>query len=164
MSASQTTMSDIQIQRRVPPAGIPSPSALREWASAALGDADGEVTIRIVDEAESHELNGRYRGKDKSTNVLSFPYDGDMLGMPILGDLVICAPVVQREAQEQGKDARAHWAHMVVHGCLHLLGYDHEKDDEAEVMESRERQVLAGLGFDDPYAAEQLPQGPGTSQ
>lgn len=164
MSVPTTAMPDILIQRRVPPTGIPSPAALREWASAALGAAEGELTIRIVDEAESHELNRRYRGKDKSTNVLSFPYDGDMLGMPVLGDLVICAPVVQREAREQGKDARAHWAHMVVHGCLHLLGYDHEKDDEAEVMESRERQVLAGLGFDDPYAAEQLPQGPGTSQ
>lgn len=157
-------MSEIQIQRRVAPAGVPAASALRGWASAALGDAVGDVTVRIVDEAESHELNGRYRGKDKSTNVLSFPYDGDMLDMPILGDLVICAPVVQREAAEQGKDPRAHWAHMVVHGCLHLLGYDHEKDDEAEVMESRERQVLAELGFGDPYAADQLPQGPGTSQ
>lgn len=157
-------MSEIQIQRRVAPAGVPSAAALREWARAALGDAVGDVTIRIVDEAESHELNGRYRGKEKSTNVLSFPYDGDMLDMPILGDLVICAPVVQREAEEQGKDPRAHWAHMVVHGCLHLLGYDHEKDDEAEVMESRERRVLAALGFPDPYAAEQPPQGPGTSQ
>lgn len=157
-------MSEIQIQRRVAPGGVPSASALRAWARAALGDKPGDVTLRIVDETESQTLNGRYRGKQKSTNVLSFPYDGDMLDVPILGDLVICAPVVQREATEQGKDPRAHWAHMVVHGCLHLLGYDHEKDDEADVMESRERQVLAALGFSDPYAADHLPQGPGTSQ
>lgn len=144
-------MSEILVQRRVPPAGVPSASTLRGWALAALGTDAGDLTIRIVDEAESHELNRRYRGKDKSTNVLSFPYDGDMLDMPMLGDLVICAPVVNREAEEQHKDPRAHWAHMVVHGCLHLLGYDHLADQEAEKMESREREILAGFGFVDPY-------------
>lgn len=145
-------MSDILIQRRVDPAGIPAAASLREWANRSLGRIAGDVTIRIVDEAESHELNQRYRGKDKSTNVLSFPYDGDMLDVPVLGDIVICAPVVQREAREQGKDARAHWAHMVVHGCLHLLGYDHVQESEAEVMEAKERRILAELGFPDPYA------------
>lgn len=146
-------MSEIQIQRRVDPAGIPSASALREWARAALGRTRGELTIRIVDQPESHELNHRYRGKDKSTNVLSFPYDGEVLDVPVLGDIVICAPVVQREARDQHKDPRAHWAHMVVHGCLHLLGYDHVRDGEAEVMEARERKILAALGFPDPYQA-----------
>lgn len=147
-------MSHISVQRRVPPAGLPAASSLREWANRALGHIAGELTIRIVDEAESQELNRRYRGKDRPTNVLSFPYDGDMLDVPVLGDLVICAPVVQREAEEQGRDLRAHWAHMVVHGCLHLLGYDHEQDGDAEVMETRERELLAELGFSDPYDAD----------
>lgn len=146
-------MSEILIQRRVDPAGIPAAASLREWANVTLGRIAGDITIRIVDEAESHELNQRYRGKDKSTNVLSFPYDGDMLDVPVLGDIVICAPVVQREAEQQGKEPRAHWAHMVVHGCLHLLGYDHIQDSEAEIMEARERKVLAGLGFPDPYVS-----------
>jgi probable rRNA maturation factor len=144
-------VSDILIQRRVDPAGIPAAASLREWANKALGRIAGDITLRIVDEAESHELNQRYRGKDKSTNVLSFPYDGDMLDVPVLGDIVICAPVVQREADQQGKDPRAHWAHMVVHGCLHLLGYDHVQESEAEVMEAKERRILAELGFPDPY-------------
>lgn len=155
-------MSQILIQRRVPAAGLPSSAALRRWAEATLGRIAGDLTIRIVDEPESQELNRRYRGKDKPTNVLSFPYDGDMLDVPVLGDLVICAPVVQREAHEQHKDVRAHWAHMVVHGCLHLLGYDHENDRDAEVMETREREILAGWGFPDPYddaAATAAPQG-----
>ena len=145
-------MSQILIQRRIDPAGVPAASSLRLWAETALGRIAGDLTIRIVDEAESHELNCRYRGKDKSTNVLSFPYDGDMLDVPVLGDIVICGPVVLREAQEQGKEPRAHWAHLVVHGCLHLLGYDHVQEREAEVMEARERKILASLGFPDPYA------------
>ena len=149
-------MSEILIQRRVPPAGVPSSASMREWANLALGRVAGDLTLRIVDEAESQELNRRYRHKDKPTNVLSFPYDGDMLDIPVLGDLVICAPVVQREASEQGKDARAHWAHMVVHGCLHLLGYDHEDDREAEIMENRERELLAQFGFPDPYETDAM--------
>ena len=110
----------------------------------------------IVDEEESAALNSRYRGKRGPTNVLSFgteppaaAIDGELLP---LGDLVICAAVVQREAREQGKPARAHWAHMVVHGVLHLKGFDHEKARDAEVMEAREREVLAALGFPDPYS------------
>lgn len=147
-------MSEVLVQRRVRPPGLPSASTLRAWATAALGSAAGDVTVRIVGEAESHDLNRRYRGKDNPTNVLSFAYDGETLDIPVLGDLVICAPVVEREAREQGKDLQAHWAHMVVHGCLHLLGYDHEQDAEAQEMERREREIMAGLGFADPYAGE----------
>ncbi|WP_421793323.1 rRNA maturation RNase YbeY [Hydrocarboniphaga effusa] len=149
----------IHIQRQLPPQGLPSAQSLRAWATAALPDDHGELTIRLVDEAESQALNRTYRGKDKPTNVLSFGYDADdaipgLPQQPILGDIVICAAVVRREAAEQGKAERAHWAHMVVHGCLHLLGYDHESDTEAEEMEHREKIILARLGFPDPYEVE----------
>lgn len=145
-------MHDISIQRRVPATGIPAAAQLRAWATHALaGERCGELTIRIVDEAESAQLNGRFRNKYYPTNVLSFPYEAEGLDVPVLGDLVICAPVVAREAEQQGKNPRAHWAHMVIHGTLHLLGYDHEIDTEAEVMEARERELLATLGFADPY-------------
>lgn len=147
-----TVTHDIHVQRRVQAEGIPSAATLRHWAREAIGgDPPGELTIRIVDEAESASLNGRFRQKPKPTNVLSFPYEAEALDEPILGDLVICAPVVSREASEQGKTVDAHWAHMVVHGCLHLLGYDHENDEDAEKMEAREREILARLGFADPY-------------
>jgi probable rRNA maturation factor len=115
---------------------------------AALGRRTGEVTLRIVGPAESRALNRRYRKKDKPTNVLSFPYDDPGL----LGDIVICAAVVNREAREQGKRREAHWAHMVVHGVLHLLGFDHIRPADAKVMERRERAILARLSFPDPYA------------
>ena len=149
----------IQIQRQLPAKGLPSAASLRTWATATLPEDHGELTIRLVDETESQTLNRTYRGKDKPTNVLSFGYDedDDMPGLPqqpILGDIVICAAVVRREAAEQGKTERAHWAHMVVHGCLHLLGYDHESNTEAEEMEHRERVILAQLGFPDPYEVE----------
>ena len=139
-------MSEIAVQRSVPAAGIPSAASLRLWALAAL-KKKGELTIRVVDETESRALNGRYRHKDKPTNVLSFGY-GER---GVLGDLVICAPVVAREAREQKKDLRAHWAHMVIHGCLHLLGHDHEKPREAARMEALEQQIMKSLGFPDPY-------------
>lgn len=135
----------IHIQRQVPARGIPAAASLRAWARLALGNARGEMTVRIVGNAESRALNKRYRGKDKPTNVLSFPYEG------LLGDLVICAPVVAREAREQKKLPRAHWAHMVVHGVLHLLGFDHIKDADAVRMEARERALLSRCGFPDPY-------------
>jgi probable rRNA maturation factor len=132
----------------------PEPGALRRWARAAAGAVTGEITIRIVEEAESAALNSQYRSKDGPTNVLAFP--GDAAPLPDvdlpLGDLVVCAPVVLREAEAQGKPPEAHWAHMVVHGTLHLRGYDHGTDEEAGVMEARERELLAGLGFADPYA------------
>ena len=139
----------ISVQRRVPAAGVPAGASLRSWAGAALGRTRGELTIRIVGARESHALNKQYRGKDKPTNVLSFHGDTDA---QMLGDLVICAPVVAREAREQKKPPRAHWAHMVVHGCLHLLGYDHERERDAQKMESLEKKILAQLGFADPYA------------
>jgi probable rRNA maturation factor len=142
----------INVQRRVNAAGVPAPSTLRAWAMAALeGATPGEITIRVVAEDESAALNGKFRHKPYATNVLSFPYEAEALDEPVLGDLVICAPVVAREAQEQGKEAHAHWAHMVVHGVLHLLGHDHIQEDEAERMEAKERQILARLGFADPY-------------
>lgn len=116
-------------------------------AALAGAGAGGEVTVRIVGAAESRALNRRYRGKDRPTNVLSFPY-----GEPgVLGDLVVCAPVVNREAREQGKSPAAHWAHMVVHGVLHLRGFDHIRAPDAKVMETRERAILARLSFPDPY-------------
>ena len=147
----------VTVQDAAGVAGTPSAQQLRAWARRALGPAArGELTLRIVDEDESAAFNSRYRGKRGPTNVLSFgtepptaAIDGELLP---LGDLVICAAVVQREAREQGKPARAHWAHMVVHGVLHLKGFDHEKARDAEVMEAREREVLAALGFPDPYS------------
>ena len=135
------------VQRAVAARGVPGPARLRRWAQAALGRRGGEVTVRIVGGAESRALNRRYRGKDKPTNVLSFPYDDP----GVLGDVVICAAVVNREAREQGKAAAAHWAHMVVHGVLHLLGFDHIRPADAKVMEGRERAILARLSFPDPY-------------
>ena len=137
--------------------GLPTAEQIEQWATAAVQPQSDEVemTVRIVDEAESHELNMTYRGKDRPTNVLSFPFEcPDEVELPLLGDLVICRQVVEREAQEQDKPVMAHWAHMVVHGSLHLLGYDHIEDDEAEEMESLETQIMTGLGFADPYLSE----------
>ncbi|AVI95110.1 Endoribonuclease YbeY [Haemophilus influenzae] len=137
--------------------GLPTEEQIVQWATGAVQPEGNEVemTVRIVDEAESHELNLTYRGKDRPTNVLSFPFEcPDEVELPLLGDLVICRQVVEREAVEQDKPLMAHWAHMVVHGSLHLLGYDHIEDDEAEEMESLETQIMQGLGFDDPYLAE----------
>lgn len=137
---------------------IPDAVELRHWCELALRQrkGDSELTIRLVDEAEGRELNLTWRQKDYATNVLSFPADvpDEFLDIPLLGDLVICVPVVEREAAEQGKSPSAHWAHLVIHGCLHLLGYDHIDDDEAQEMEDLERQLLAELGHPDPYAAE----------
>jgi len=134
---------------------IPPATALEGWIIAALQSQnleEAEVSLYIVDEKESQELNAQYRGKDKPTNVLSFPADiPEEVGIPLLGDLVVCAPVVEREAEEQGKSLEAHWAHMLVHGSLHLLGFDHIHDDEAEVMESLETKIVTGLGFPAPY-------------
>ncbi|WP_429043931.1 rRNA maturation RNase YbeY [Aeromonas hydrophila] len=134
--------------------GLPSEAQLQSWLDGTiLGfQQEAEVTVRIVDEAESNELNLTYRGKDKPTNVLSFPFEAPPgLELPLLGDLVICRQVVEHEATEQGKPLMAHWAHMVVHGSLHLLGYDHIEDDEAEEMEALERDIMQELGFADPY-------------
>ncbi|WP_027328795.1 rRNA maturation RNase YbeY [Marinimicrobium agarilyticum] len=137
--------------------GLPSHEQMERWITAALeADAsldEAEISVRIVDDAESQEFNHRYRGKDKPTNVLSFPADlPPELNLPLLGDLVVCAPVVEVEAAEQGKTLEAHWAHMLVHGTLHLLGYDHIDPAEAEVMESLETRILTRLHYPAPYA------------
>ena len=134
------------VQRASRAADIPSDRLLRKWAAAVL-PADAQVTIRFVAEAEGRRLNRDWRGKDYATNVLSFPYSRK----PLAGDVVICAPVVAREAKAQGKAVEAHYAHLVVHGCLHLMGMDHEEDAQAATMERREARVLARLGFPDPY-------------
>jgi len=151
-------MLELDLQIASDAAELPSEAQFRSWCSIALRQrtADSELTIRLVDEAEGRELNHTWRHKDYATNVLSFPADvpDELLDIPLLGDLVICVPVVEREANEQGKTREAHWAHLVIHGCLHLLGYDHIEDAEAEEMEALERQLLAELGHPDPYADE----------
>lgn len=131
--------------------GVPT---LRRWAQAAVGRRSAVLSIRVVGAAEGRRLNRDYRGRDRPTNVLSFPADGRAADTGLLGDLAICAPLVAREARQQHKALRAHWAHMVVHGTLHLLGFGHERPREARAMEARERQVLAALGYDNPYEAQ----------
>lgn len=140
----------------LPASGIPRSDSFRLWVQAALQVARrrraSELSIRIVASDEGRELNRHYRERDYATNVLSFPADlPPGLRLPLLGDLILCAPVVAREAAEQGKPLRHHYAHMTVHGVLHLLGHDHLVDTEAERMEALERKALAGLGIADPY-------------
>ncbi|KEI70523.1 rRNA maturation RNase YbeY [Endozoicomonas elysicola] len=133
---------------------LPDQSELEKWATAAVGEhyKEAEISLLIVDEEEGTELNRQWRGKEGPTNVLSFPSDLPAeLELPLLGDLVICVPVVEREAIEQKKSLNSHWAHMIVHGTLHLLGYDHIEDHEAEKMESLETDILGQLGYPDPY-------------
>jgi probable rRNA maturation factor len=131
---------------------LPSRPQVRRWVRAALnlsGDLPAEVTVRFVDAEEGQVLNRDYRHKDYATNVLSFVYESEPR---VMGDLVVCLPVVLREAAEQGKSAEAHFAHLIVHGMLHLLGYDHETGaEDAVCMEAQEREILAGLGYPDPY-------------
>ncbi|WP_163936961.1 rRNA maturation RNase YbeY [Paraferrimonas sp. SM1919] len=132
----------------------PSLQQFELWASSVLADYkdDAELTIRIVDNEESQYLNHQYRGKDKPTNVLSFPFEAPAhIELPLLGDLVISAPVVCAEAKEQNKSIISHWAHMVIHGCLHLLGFDHINEAEAEEMEAIEIAVMTQLGYNNPY-------------
>ncbi|WP_318445782.1 rRNA maturation RNase YbeY [Photobacterium leiognathi] len=137
--------------------GLPTEAEFQQWLDAAVTpfQADAEVTIRLVDEADSHELNLEYRGKNRPTNVLSFPFEAPPgIELELLGDLIICRQVVEKEALEQNKPLKAHWAHMVVHGSLHLLGYDHIEDDEAEEMEGLETEIMQNMGFVDPYISE----------
>ena len=134
--------------------GMPTEADFALWVSKALPERDDEfeVTIRLVDEAESQQLNHDYRGKDKPTNVLSFPFEAPPgIELPLLGDLIICRQVVEREAQEQDKTLFHHWAHLTVHGILHLRGYDHINEDEAEEMEALEVELLAQLSINNPY-------------
>ncbi|XPF93932.1 rRNA maturation RNase YbeY [Colwellia sp. RE-S-Sl-9] len=133
---------------------LPSVEQLQLWAETALStiENDPELTIRLVETKESQQLNHQYRQKDKPTNVLSFPFEvPEGIDINLLGDLIICADVVIQEAQEQNKKSEDHWAHLVIHGCLHLLGYDHIKEDEAIEMESIEIRLLSILGIDNPY-------------
>ena len=169
---------EIVVQKAVRNASVPSAANIRRWVGRALGEAPpGEVTVRVVDEAESAQLNERYRRGCGATDVLAFAYgdhagtDADPAGTDAdpagcggnpdmaeaeraFGDLVICAAVVEREAARRGKSPEAHWAHIAVHGALHLLGYDHDEAEQARVMEGRERELLEAMGFDDPYAEE----------
>jgi len=142
---------------------LPDASLIEKWIGSTLEQVedftrdDAELSIYIVDDAEGQALNLQYREKDYTTNVLSFPADlPEELDLPLLGDLIVCAPVVEREAVEQGKTLQAHWAHMLVHGTLHLLGYDHIEDDEAETMEALETQIVTRLGFPAPYASDDI--------
>lgn len=151
---SQSLSLDVDLQIAVEADNLPSQADFELWARTAIGNSmdEAELTIRLVEIAESQQLNNMYRGKDKPTNVLSFPFEApDNIALPLLGDLVICVAVVEQEAIEQQKTLSAHWAHMVIHGCLHLLGYDHIIDEEAEEMESLETQLLEQLGFTNPY-------------
>ena len=144
----------LEIQQASDEVPLPETDNFEHWVQAALDDVGKpvELVIRIVGEDEARELNHRYRGKDKPTNVLSFPFEAPPeVESHHLGDLVICAPVVSREAAEQGKVLNDHWAHLVVHGILHLRGYDHRTEEEAQLMESREKSILHALGIEDPY-------------
>jgi probable rRNA maturation factor len=147
---------DVAVGYAAPRKGVPASASFRRWIEAALKGARrrkaSEVSVRIVDVEEGRALNLQYRGRDYATNVLSFPVElPPGVDLPLIGDLVICAPVVAREAAEQGKKPADHWAHLTVHGTLHLLGYDHINEAEAETMEALETKVLAGLGISDPY-------------
>ena len=150
---SSATALQAEIQFATSSADVPDRTRLKAWAAAAWSSqAPASVVIRVVDEAEGAELNATFRHKKGATNVLSFPFEAPPgLEEGHLGDLVICAPVVAREAAEQGKTPEAHWAHMVVHGLLHLQGFDHIEEADALRMEAREKEILQGLGYNDPY-------------
>ena len=151
-------MVELEVQRATNSVTTPDDKQFRLWVEYAVAQTehDQTLTIRIVDEEEGRRLNREYRSKDYATNVLSFPMELPE-GLPAeieqsqIGDLLICAPVVEREAIDQGKPEINHWAHLTIHGVLHLLGYDHEQADEADVMESLETEILAKLGISDPY-------------
>ena len=149
---------DVSVGYATPRAGLPAAVSFRKWVAAALKGRirEADLAIRIVDSKEGRALNRHYRGKDYATNVLSFPAERPHglpkdVRMPLLGDLVLCAPVIAREAREQGKPLVAHYAHLTVHGALHLLGWDHADEREAECMEQLEREILTNLGIADPY-------------
>jgi len=147
---------EVSVSYGLPRTGLPAAASFKRWAAAACNGRirKADLAIRVVDSKEGLSLNRHYRGKDLPTNVLSFPAElppGVDMPMPLLGDLVICAPVVAREAEEQGKALNAHYAHLTVHGVLHLLGLDHDDEREALAMEQLERDILADLGYADPY-------------
>jgi probable rRNA maturation factor len=145
---------DLDVQYASTCQNLPKVSEIGRWAEVALEGMNSDVglSVRIVDEPESADLNRQYRNKSGPTNVLSFPFeDPPGVDSGILGDLIICAPVVYKEAREQNKSETAHWAHMVVHGIMHLRGYDHINEEDAKQMETTESTILSRLGFDDPY-------------
>ena len=145
---------DLELQIASKAKTLPHPAQFREWITVILNErfTTAEITIRIVDEEEIRDLNKQYRNKDKATNVLSFPYEPyPGIATRLLGDILICAPVVEQEAKTMNKPLLDHWAHMVVHGTLHLLGYDHEEDIDANVMENLETEIMVKLGFSPPY-------------
>ncbi|WP_171022326.1 rRNA maturation RNase YbeY [Thalassotalea litorea] len=136
---------------------LPALDDVQLWVDTALAhyQKDSELTVRIVELEESQQLNREYRDKDKPTNVLSFPFEvPEGIEMNLLGDLVVCAAVVEQEAREQSKTLHAHWAHMIIHGCLHLLGYDHIREEDADEMEALEVKLLASLTIDNPYITD----------
>lgn len=135
-----------------PDSGLPSPEQFTTWVAEAVGEVPTALTLRLAPLHEAAQLNLKFRGKDYATNVLSFPLDfPEESGIPYIGDIVICPEVVAREAAEQHKPLHAHYAHLTVHGVLHLLGYDHEDEMDAQDMETLETQILARLGYPDPY-------------
>jgi len=144
---------DLDIQRATEFTPLPDDDQFELWATVALqGRGDAELTIRLVDSEESRQLNATYRGKDSPTNVLSFPAEVPAeVDLPLLGDIVICAPLVDEEARQQGKSAEAHWAHLTIHGILHLLGYDHQEEKQAADMEALEVRLLAAIEIGNPY-------------
>lgn len=147
-------MNHVEIQSVINSTNLPGSDRIQAWVDAALEDFpnDTEIVIRIVDEQESAALNQQYRHKNGPTNVLSFPYDFPAeVNLDLLGDLVVCAPVVEKEAHEQGKRLTDHWAHMIIHGVLHLIGYDHIEPGEAEAMEALEVNILQQLNISNPY-------------
>lgn len=146
MNSKKTPKLSLAVQYASGAENIPTRAQFRRWAQAAL-QLDASLTLRIVDEAEGRELNKAYRGKDYATNVLTFVLDDE----PLYGDVIVCAPVVEREAREQRKDLLAHYAHMTIHALLHLQGYDHENDEEAAEMEALETQLMLKLRYPDPY-------------
>jgi probable rRNA maturation factor len=135
----------------------PDPQSIERWIGAAIGDQreSTELSVRIVDAEEGKALNEQFRGSTGATNVLSFPFENESpQPLPLIGDIVICAPVVAKEAREQNKALNAHWAHMMIHGVLHLLGYDHQNENDANLMESLETKIMQGLGFPPPYSCQ----------
>lgn len=149
IAKSATNKFSLSVQYASDAASVPARPQFRRWVAAAL-QQPASITLRIVDEAEGRALNREYRRKDYATNVLTFVY-GEERGS-VWGDIVLCAPVVEREASAQGKPVLAHYAHLTIHGVLHLQGFDHENDSEARQMETREVEILGKLGFNDPYA------------
>jgi probable rRNA maturation factor len=135
----------------------PDPQSIERWVGAAIGNQreSTELSVRIVDAEEGQALNEQFRGSTGATNVLSFPFENESPEpLPLIGDIVICAPVVAKEAREQNKALNAHWAHMMIHGVLHLLGYDHQNENDANLMESLETEIMQGLGFPPPYSCQ----------